>query len=319
MASNQEILTFLKANQDALAKEKEDEKKTRATERQEDREHILKMIKLGIQREVKSAVEVVELRLKEQEKINQKLSKELVLMVRDMELLKKTVQNQAFPSFPCPDVVESVQGEVDVSENSSAFVADEYLNIPAVSRTLGFQSIYPADVERQFRINGASNMDEARLLAFREFAQFEMRVSSGVFDSLVIEKIFPPAKENWDILYVQFASVTSVETFYKFSRHLRKCQRLVPYITKELYPRFRQLQNIAYTLRHSSMKYKTRVRVQNNNIFLFKRKPSESTWTSVQISRAAADPQTKFPDSVQLNLRPQPAFSFRSRSTSSRF
>jgi hypothetical protein len=89
--------------------------------------------------------------------------------------------------------------------------------------------------------------------AVKEFSRCEMRVSGEVFYKMKIEKIFPPSKENWNTLYVQFASVSSVQTFYKNSRYLQTNQRLVPYIPKELYPRFKKLQSIAYTLRHSDL------------------------------------------------------------------
>ena len=50
MTSNLDILSFLKADQDARANEKEEDKELRAKERQEDREHILAMIKTGVEK-----------------------------------------------------------------------------------------------------------------------------------------------------------------------------------------------------------------------------------------------------------------------------
>ena len=61
MTSNQDILVFLKANQEAHDKEKEEDKKIRSKERQEDRENILKLIKVWVRKEVKAAVETVEI------------------------------------------------------------------------------------------------------------------------------------------------------------------------------------------------------------------------------------------------------------------
>ena len=59
MTSNQDILAFLQAAQEAHAKEKNEDKETRARERQEDRDSILEMIKTGVQREVKAAVKEI--------------------------------------------------------------------------------------------------------------------------------------------------------------------------------------------------------------------------------------------------------------------
>ena len=324
MTSNDQILAFLKANQEALENDKEDDKKTRAKERQEDRDNIVRIIKLGVQQEVKKAVTGLELRLEEQEMINQKLSQDLNMMVREMEILREKVKNEPLPALPRVTLDQStnvqVQGVVRMSsDNSSISRAEEdpepQPDVPAVKRTLGFQCIYPKDVERQYRINGAMSEAEARLLSFKEFSKFEMKVNSEVFDKMKIEKIFPPAKNNWDTLYVQFASMSSLKTFYNHSRHLRRGQRLVPYISKEFYPRFRELQSIAYNLRHSDIKYKTRVNFENNKLVLFKKNPSQGTWTVVRTSPAvAADLQTQIRDPVQLNLRPQSAFSFSSKS-----
>ena len=89
MTSNMDILSFLKAEQETRAKEKEEERHLRAEERQEDRKHILEMIKTGVQIEVKAAIQPVEDRLELQEKVNQELHKQLPSLVREMELLKK--------------------------------------------------------------------------------------------------------------------------------------------------------------------------------------------------------------------------------------
>ena len=56
MTSNQDILSFLEADQDARAKEREEEKALRDKERIEDRQHILTMIQEGILKEVKRAI-----------------------------------------------------------------------------------------------------------------------------------------------------------------------------------------------------------------------------------------------------------------------
>ena len=70
MTSNLDILAFLKADQDARTKEREEEKEIRTRERKEDRTHILAIIQDGILKEVKAAIEPLEERLQLQEKVN---------------------------------------------------------------------------------------------------------------------------------------------------------------------------------------------------------------------------------------------------------
>ena len=79
MTSNQDILAFLTVNQEAHAKEIDEDKKTRAKERQEDRDNIKKLI--GVQKEVEAAVEDVEHRLEKQEKMNEELTKQQKSMI----------------------------------------------------------------------------------------------------------------------------------------------------------------------------------------------------------------------------------------------
>ena len=56
MATNQDIMAFLKAEKDSRLKEKEEERAIRMKERQEDMEKIKVLIKSGVKEEVNAAV-----------------------------------------------------------------------------------------------------------------------------------------------------------------------------------------------------------------------------------------------------------------------
>ena len=104
-------MSFLKATQDTQAKEKEEDRKIRARERQEDMEHILAMVQRGVQKEVRAAIQPLEDRLEVQEKANQELSKQFDSVLRKMDLLKETVKNQQeFPALKESVSEQSVQG-----------------------------------------------------------------------------------------------------------------------------------------------------------------------------------------------------------------
>jgi hypothetical protein len=49
------------------------------------------------------------------------------------------------------------------------------------------------------------------------------------------------------------------------------------------YHRYKDLESLAYNLRHSESKYKTRVKMGTSDLVLYKRKPSENYWTVVFI------------------------------------
>ena len=105
-----------------------------------------------------------------------------------------------------------------------------------------------------------------------------MKIKDDVFKKMKVENIFPPAKDSWDKLYVQFSSQTSVNIIYSPAKYLRKDQRLVPYIPLQFYERYRAMEGLAYELRHSETKYKTRVKTGASDLILYKKKLGESTW-----------------------------------------
>ena len=86
---------------------------------------------------------------------------------------------------------------------------------------------------------------------------------------------------------------------------MRNNSRLVPYIPKQFYYRCKELESMAYTLRHSETKYKTRIRMGISDLELHKKRPFENFWTTVQ-------PQY-YSEAVQLNLRPNSGTNFNSR------
>ena len=153
-------------------------------------------------------------------------------------------------------------------------------------KTIGFQCIFQKDVDRQRRISGARDENEARLFVVEEFLQCEMKVKD-IFKEMKVDDIFPPAKENWDTLYVKFASERSVHTLYRYSKYLQKNQRLVPYIPNQFYPRYRELENLTYNIRHGDYKYKTRVMMGTTDLILYKRKFNERYWSAVQPPHAS--------------------------------
>ena len=63
MATNQDILSFLKNSQEARNREKDEEKEARSKERQEDMAQISDMIRNGVKEEVKNAIQPVEDRM----------------------------------------------------------------------------------------------------------------------------------------------------------------------------------------------------------------------------------------------------------------
>ena len=70
VATVNDILEFLKADQETKAREKESDKKIRAQERKEDLDHILTLITTGVKAEVEAVIKPLEERLQHQEQAN---------------------------------------------------------------------------------------------------------------------------------------------------------------------------------------------------------------------------------------------------------
>ena len=86
MTTNNDILLFLKTDMDKRAKEKEEEKVLRATERKEDMEQIVTLMQKSIQREVDAAIKPLEERLEVQEYVNKELFSQVKLLKQELNL-----------------------------------------------------------------------------------------------------------------------------------------------------------------------------------------------------------------------------------------
>ena len=92
MATNHDILAFLKSEKEDRAKEKEEEKVIRVRERQEDLEKIKILIKTGVKEEVNAAVEPLKEELRMQVKETTELRQETNDLKSKFEALMKEVE-----------------------------------------------------------------------------------------------------------------------------------------------------------------------------------------------------------------------------------
>ena len=161
--------------------------------------------------------------------------------------------------------------------------------------------------------SGAVDEHEARLRAVKEFMINEMKVSDEVIEEMIIEKVFPPARADWNTLYVKFYSESSVHKLYSHARNMRADLRLVPYIPKQFYNRYKELETQAYELRHCEERYRTKVTMGISDLLLYKKTPLERSWkihinSSSKMSQGSLGKQIQSTNSHQLNLRPNSGF-----------
>ena len=93
---------------------------------------------------------------------------------------------------------------VDIVENSSQMDRDQCVRdmCAAARRIIGFKPIEPRMLELQMRCYGAKTKEEAMLMEIKSYLKCEMKVRPSVIEELDIVRVFHPAKEDWNVLYV---------------------------------------------------------------------------------------------------------------------
>ena len=261
MVSLDDIFNFMKQEKDERAKQRVQDMEERVKQREQDMDVIKEMINKGVNAEVIAVIEPISLRQEKMEVEYKLLKDQLKEIMNEFTDLKKKcgIDDQLLGSTVHNVTYGDEEDSIEIKEKEISEVEDI---VSSARRTVGLQCVYQEDVERQTRLYGAKDETEARIMAAKEFLWCEMKVSGKVFDRMEVVKIFPTARDNWNTLYLEFASESSVQIIYKNSRHLKRHQRLVSYIPKQLYTRFQGLEETAYNLRHSSIKYKTRVKIE---------------------------------------------------------
>ena len=77
----------------------------------------------------------------------------------------------------------------------------------------------------------------------KAFLKYEMKMKSEDLEQLQIVKIFPPAKEEWNTVYVEFESIEMVNFLMSFTQYMRRDTKedrpsIEKYIPKELFARY---------------------------------------------------------------------------------
>ena len=294
--SNSDILAYLKATQSDHAKEREEDKKVRAKERQEDMDNILAIIQEGVQKEVRAAVKPIEERLVIQEQVNHELTEKFIGVQNELELLKEKIHNQKYSKeivikqHEGPDNVQAqeVQGgyggarhECEGGGRGQLWEEDHIFHLDMCSharRVIGFKPIEPRMLDLQVKSFGARNMEEAKVMEIKSFLKCEMKMRQSDIEKLEMIRIFPPAKQDWDVLYVELGSDSQVDMVMSHTRFMvKKDHRVVRWYPKQMYQRYRAVEAIAYEMRKTK-KLKTRVKVGLRDIELSTREESSSYW-----------------------------------------
>ena len=101
---------------------------------------------------------------------------------------------------------------------------------------------------------------DAREEACREFFKKEMKMTDDDIDSMSVERIFAPNKDDWDTLYVRLENEDDVGFLMSFKHYMRKGVQpsekaeVINYIPRILFNRYKAITKIGNDERHKNGK-----------------------------------------------------------------
>jgi hypothetical protein len=208
----------------------------------------------------------------------------------EVDLLKRVnAQQQDFPALPEPQQQQQGQGHGEQGHGGQWHggqghgvqeqISDEKRDLCSAARkVVGFTPIVPRMLEIQLQSYGAKDMEEAMLMEVKSYLKCEMKMLPSVIEKLNFVRIFPPAREDWNVLYVEFGSDQEVDTVFKHTRNMvQKDHRVTRWTPKQMFDRFRAIQSLAYTIRQEEG-LKTRVKIGQTDFLLSTRSLNSSIW-----------------------------------------
>ena len=287
MTTNQDIMAFLKKAEEAREKEKEEDLIARAQERKEDMQKIADMITTGVKNEVNRVLKPLEERLAEQEAINTDMGRQLNKVMGELEALRRgaSVYGQDFPLLSYHSEHEIVsRGSTSRHEGGFCKEEEEVKVMCADARkVIGLTPIEPRMLELQMQSFGAKDKEEAMLMEVKSYLKCEMKMRPSEIEKLDIVRVFHPAKENWNVLYIELGSESQVDQVFSYTRVMeKKDHRVTRWIPRRMYERFSALQNVAYHMRKND-NVKTRVKIGQSDLELSIREQGSSFWRKCQL------------------------------------
>ena len=292
MTSNQDILAFLKAEKEARVNEKEQERESRAKEREEDMKKLAEMIRKEVRDEVRDTIKPIEARLETQERASQNLGDQIKSLVTEIEALKEEVviikdlpkinsnigEVDSVPRDSLHGGIGGVTGQVHGSGEADQLNAKIMDVCSKARRIVGFKPIEHRMLEIQMRSYGAKDLEEAMLMEVKSYLKCEMKVKPWQIERLNFVRIFPPNKEDWNTLYVEFGSEHEVNMVYKHTWVMvKQDHNVVRWYPKELFERFQALDSLSYSMREEmkqkGIRLRTRITVGRNDLELSTKMP----------------------------------------------
>ena len=130
-----------------------------------------------------------------------------------------------------------------------------------------------------------------------------MKVKPSVIEQLDIVKVFHPAKDDWNTLYLELGHELEVDLLYTHTKNIiKKDHRVFPYIPKEIYRRYRGAETFLYSIRQKD-RVRTKVKLGVDDLLLATKVPGSNYWMSCPLPE-------NLPSIDLLTVKPAPTESF---------
>ena len=191
----------------------------------------------------------------------------------------KDPQGQKLPSLP--EVHDHRGQQVNSDETECGITVEELC--ASARRVIGFSPIESRMLDMQMVNYGAKDIEEAKLMEIKSYLKCELKLPPSEINKLNIKRIFPPAKQDWKVLYVEFSCSTEVDIILSHTKNMNKQDhRVTQWIPKQMYERFRGVESLAYNIR-KEQGLKTRVRIGKSDFVLRTRSKNSQVWSTSQL------------------------------------
>ena len=153
-------------------------------------------------------------------------------------------------------------------------------------KILGFSPITMDDINYLKAQNSITDDDKAMKISILEFLNWEMKVPRSVTDTLIIKRIFPPAKQptGWTTLYAEFHEASTADLLNQYVRNLLHGKSVSIYVPHSLFPRYSAVRDIEHSYRNGVIKHKTKIKYGPSDfILLVKPRGSNSPWSFIPL------------------------------------
>ena len=164
--------------------------------------------------------------------------------MKEVERLKVTASN--FPALTGPS---STVSERIVSRGYSRMERAMYCDndmkanmegirdlCAAARKVVGFSPIEPKMLKIQMEGFGAKDLQEAVLMEIKLYLKCEMKMPPSEIEKLEIIRIFPLARDDWNVLYVEFGSDHDVNNIFSYTRRIVNMEnKITHWIPRQMY------------------------------------------------------------------------------------